>query len=80
MGRYLRDKTAQWGILLLIHCKPRAKGWHLSSGGFLTFVETLVHLQTLAANISAGDAAGPQMKVCAIDVSSVRAIVEGEIE
>jgi hypothetical protein len=73
MGRYLRDRNAQWGILLIVHCKARAKGWEKPNGGYYTFAELLLELQRLAAEISARDSSGPQMSVCAIDVSSAGA-------
>jgi len=71
MGRYLRERDAQWGILLLAHCRARAKGWEAADGKFLSFSETVEHLRKLAASISASDSAGPQMQVYAIDVSSI---------
>lgn len=71
MDRYLREKDAQCGILLLVHCRARAQGWKAADGKFLSFPEIVNHLRKLAASISAGDSAGPQMQVCAIDVSSI---------
>lgn len=71
-GRYLRDRTARWGVLLLVHQHKRAEGWEPKPGQSLSFEETVSRLQALAAEISAADSAGPQMQVGVIDVSSVK--------
>ena len=70
-GRYLRNRDGRWGILLLVHQNERSQGWESTPGKFLSFKETVGHLQKLACAIAAADSTGPQMQVCAIDVSSV---------
>ncbi|MGZ8287708.1 MAG: hypothetical protein ACXW3B_00565 [Telluria sp.] len=71
-GRYLRDRTARWGVLLLVHQHKRAVGWEPKRGQSLSFEETVALLQALAADLSAADSEGPQMQVGVIDVSSVK--------
>jgi hypothetical protein len=71
-GRYLRDRNSKWGILLLIHQREPKWGWKAGPGQFLTFHETVAHVQALAATIAASDSAGAQMQVGVIDVSSVK--------
>lgn len=71
-GRYLRDRTARWGVLLLVHQHKRAEGWEPKPGQSLSFEETVTRLQALAADISTADSVGPQMQVGVIDVSSIK--------
>ncbi|RNF30018.1 hypothetical protein NM04_14835 [Massilia aurea] len=71
MGRYLRDRNARWGILLLVHQNKPKLGWKGGLGQFLTFDETVARVRALAAAISASDSSGAQMQVGVIDVSSV---------
>lgn len=70
-GRYLRDRDARWGILLIVHQVARPLGWRdKETGKFLNFSEVIGRLSSLAAAISANDSRGPQMRVCAVDVLS----------
>ncbi|ATQ75818.1 hypothetical protein CR152_15750 [Massilia violaceinigra] len=70
--RYLRDPNARWGILLLVHQTARTLGWEdTKARGFLSFPQVVTHLQIMAQLIAASDSSGPQMQVCAIDVSAV---------
>jgi hypothetical protein len=70
--RYLRDRNARWGILLVVHQTSRNKGWlDTKTSEFLTFPQMIARLQTLALTVSACDSQGPQLQVCAIDVSSI---------
>lgn len=72
-GRYLRDREARWGILLIVHQTARPLGWaNANADGFLSFSQVIQHLQALAKKISADDSLGPQLQVCAIDVSTVK--------
>lgn len=69
-GRYLRDRGARWGILLIVHQVARPLGWRdTETGNFLNFSEVIGRLSFLAAAISANDSCGPQMRVCVVDVS-----------
>lgn len=72
-GRYLRDRDACWGILLIVHQVARPLGWRdTETGTFLDFAAVIARLQTLAYTISTKGDRGPQMQVCAINVSSVK--------
>lgn len=72
-GRYLRDRNARWGILLIVHQTARPQGWQdTTTGTFLAFPQVVKRLQSLAKTISASDSNGSQLQVCAIDVSFVK--------
>ena len=63
-GRYLRDRNARWGILLVVHQAARVQGWEdRETGKFLTFSEVVARLQTMADIISTSDSVGPQTQV-----------------
>ncbi|MHA4868874.1 NACHT domain-containing protein [Duganella sp. PWIR1] len=72
-GRYLRDRDARWGILLLVHQNARSQGWlDTETGIFVSFRQVTARLQRMADAVAANDSAGPQMQVCTLDVSSVK--------
>ncbi|WP_205713847.1 hypothetical protein [Burkholderia cepacia] len=75
-GQYLRGKDAREGILLLVHQKPRAKGWEMPDGTFLNFGAVVEQLRALAARIRSESIAGPQPELCVVDVSSCAHLVE----
>ncbi|BAN22474.1 hypothetical protein [Caballeronia insecticola] len=75
-GQYLRGKDGREGILLLVHQKPRPKGWELPDGTFLNFGAVVERLRALAARIRSESTAGPQPELCTIDVSSCVHLVE----
>ena len=70
MGRYLRDRNDGWGILLLIHQRPRPRGWEKPGGGFMEIGEIVVHLRAIARSIASSGVDAPQMAVALIDVST----------
>jgi hypothetical protein len=71
--RYLRDRNARWGILLVVHQAARVQGWQdTATGEFLAFSQVIKRLQSWAQTISASDSNGPQLQICVIDVSSVK--------
>jgi hypothetical protein len=70
-GRYLRAQNSKYGLLLLVHQRPRPKGWRTSNGSFLNFGEVVLHLQKKADYIAAKDCDAPQVQVVALDVSTV---------
>lgn len=67
-GRYLRDRDNRFGILLIVHQKPRPRGWQ-GPDGMLDFAGVIAHLQALATDLADADALAPQMAVVGIDVS-----------
>jgi hypothetical protein len=69
--RYLRAKDNRHGILLLVHQRPRPRGWAQSTiGAVLKFCEVVSHLKTVAAKIAAETWDAPQPEVAVLDVSS----------
>jgi hypothetical protein len=69
-GLYLRGQDGREGILLVVHQKPRPKGWKQPGGTYLNFEAVVQRLRTLAARIRSESPAGPQPEICIIDVSS----------
>jgi hypothetical protein len=70
-GRYLRDRLARHGVLLLVHQKPRPRGWRdPTARNFLTFTQVVERLKALARQISGQEPDAPQPLVVALDVSS----------
>jgi hypothetical protein len=68
-GRYLRASDGRWGILLLVHQKP--KRWQDTQTGLhLTFTDVVTHLRILAARIAGANHDFPQPEVCVLDVSA----------
>ncbi len=70
-GRYLRSRNNRWGILLLVHQKPRDLGWRHPDGTFLTIQKVVTHLQAIADDIASTETDAPQMRVVLVDVSTV---------
>lgn len=74
-GQYLRGQDGREGILLVVHQKPRPKGWELPDGTYLNFDAVVQRLRVLAVRIRSESSAGPQPEICVVDVSScVRSI------
>ena len=69
-GQYLRGQDGREGILLVVHQKPRPKGWELPDGTYLNFATVVQRLRALAVRIRSESPAGPQPEVCVVDVSS----------
>ena len=70
-GRYLRAREGKHGILLLVHQKPRPRGWpNARTGRNLTFEQVIAHLRAMAERISGKSPDDPQPVAAAIDVSS----------
>lgn len=68
-GRYLRAKEGRHGILLLVHQKPRPRGWPKKKVAPLKFPEVVAHLKKMAVKISGATVGGPQPEISSIDVS-----------
>jgi len=68
--RYLRDRDNRFGILLIVHQKPRLRGWETEDGHFLDYAAVIVHLSEIAKKMAAADTNAPQMEVYSIDVSA----------
>lgn len=47
IGRYLRHSNNRYGILLLVHRRPRKKGWRTADGDWLSFNQVVEHLAHL---------------------------------
>lgn len=75
-GQYLRSWDGREGILLLVHQKPRSKGWELPDGTYLNFEAVVQRLRALAVRIRSESPAGPRPEVCVVDVSSCARPVE----
>jgi hypothetical protein len=69
-GQYLRGQDGREGILLLVHQKPRAKGWKFADGAFRGFDAVVQHLRERAASIRSAEPNGPQPEICVLDVSA----------
>jgi hypothetical protein len=69
-GKYLRAREGRHGILLLVHQKPRHKGWRDHDGAMLSFNQVVERLQTLAIAIAASGFDAPQPEIAVLDVSS----------
>jgi hypothetical protein len=71
-GRYLRAKNGRHGILLLVHQKPRTKGWqHPVTGEWLELDGVLDYLRKQVSGIAALDADGPRPVIAVLNVSEV---------
>ena len=70
VGQYLLDTNHRWGILLLIHQKPRPRGW-MQGRRRLSITSVVKHLQGLADKIASKQPDAPQPKVALIDVSEL---------
>ena len=68
-GQYLRSRYGRDGIFLLVHQKPRAKGWELPDGTYLSFEAVVERLRSLAARIRSESPEGPQPEISVLDVS-----------
>lgn len=70
-GRYLRAREGRHGILLLVHQKPRTRGWTKArTGKRLKFEDVVAHLRAMAIKISSKSPDHAQPVVAVIDVSS----------
>jgi hypothetical protein len=73
-GQYLRAREGRHGILLLVHQKPRARGWSdPTTGRGLNFADVVERLRELAKSIAGSDADSTQPEIAVIDVSSCAA-------
>ena len=71
VGRYLRDRSNRCGIMLLVHQRPRSRGWKTAVGEWITFDQVVGHLRALARSIAAEGPNVPQPEIAVIDVSTV---------
>jgi hypothetical protein len=69
-GNYLRAREGRHGILLLVHQKPRPKGWQGPDGKMLPFDQVVQHLRATAVTIAGSSFDAPQPEVAVLDVSS----------
>jgi hypothetical protein len=67
--QYLRAREGRHGILLLVHQKPRPRGWTRKSKR-LSFDAVVARLRTMAAKIAGSASDAPQPEVAVLDVSS----------
>lgn len=72
-GRYLRERNGRWGILLLVHQKPRKRGWRHLDGHYLNIKQTVEHLQAIADGIAQSGSDAAQMAVVLVDLSDISA-------
>lgn len=67
-GRYLRARNARYGILLLVHQRP--KRWRdPDTGQSLGLIQLVERLRTLAQRIASETSDSPQPEIAVIDVS-----------
>jgi hypothetical protein len=59
VGRYLRDRNARHGVLLLVHQNARPQGWKTGGGRLQTFDEVVAHLRARAYDIPARGVGAP---------------------
>ncbi|HEX3664504.1 MAG TPA: hypothetical protein VHU23_04640 [Rhizomicrobium sp.] len=71
VGRYLRDRDANRGILLVVHKESRPSGWAVGRQRMLTFSQVVEHLRALADEMATGPSDAPQAKIAVLDVSSI---------
>ena len=71
VGRYLRDRSNRYGIMLLVHQRRRPKGWKTAVAEWITFDQVVRHLRALARAIAAEGPDAPQPEIAVIDVSTV---------
>jgi hypothetical protein len=67
--KYLRARDCRHGILLLVHQKPKARGWALKHRR-LTFDNVVARLRAMASKIAGSASDAPQPAVAVLDVSS----------
>ncbi|TAH09730.1 MAG: hypothetical protein EAZ11_14045 [Curvibacter sp.] len=70
MGRYLKNRSDCWGILLVVHKARRPEGWFNESGVALKIDQVIEHLRAMARTIAASSFDSAQMEVALIDVSA----------
>jgi hypothetical protein len=68
-GKYLRARDARYGILLLVHQRPKPRGWTQPNGGKLTFAKVVKRLEKAAVKISGLATDTPQPEISTIDVT-----------
>lgn len=70
-GRYLRDRNAHHGILLLVRQESRQKGWKdTKTNTFIDFDEVVIRLKELALEIAIASPDAPVCEIVVLDVSS----------
>lgn len=69
-GRYLTSRDGRYGILLLVHQRPKQwKGTEI--GASLSFSDVVARLRAKAARIAGSQYGSPRAEVCVLDVSMV---------
>ncbi len=70
-GRYLRAAKARHGILLLVHQKPRPRGWSVPGEQIaLGFPQLVARLRERAVQIAGASPEAPQPEIAVLDVST----------
>jgi hypothetical protein len=67
---YLRARDARHGILLLVHNKPRSRGWLTRTGKKLTFSEVVARLKGMAVKIAGSATDAPQSEIATLDMTN----------
>jgi hypothetical protein len=76
--KYLRPRDARHGILLLVHQRPRPRGWTGQKGKKLKFPEMIAHLEHLAVKIAGSATDAPQPEIATLDMTSLGARASGD--
>jgi hypothetical protein len=70
-GRYLRARDGRHGILLLVHQKPRQRGWTDSRNGtVLRFEDVVTRLRAQAFATAGSGSDAPQPEIAVLNVST----------
>ena len=68
--KYLRAREGRYGILLLVHKKPKPRGW-THKGKRLTFENVVTRLRSMASKIAGASSDAPQPEIAVLDVSGI---------
>ena len=78
MSGQTQQLVGRWGILLLVHQKPKPRGWTHPTQGRIGISEVVGHLHAMAVEIAAARPDAPQPVIECVDVSSAWAPSAGK--
>jgi hypothetical protein len=68
--KYLRTRDVRHGILLLVHNRPKPRGWPTRKGEKLIFSKVVARLKGLATKIAGSATDAPQPEIATLDMTS----------
>lgn len=77
-GRYLRERDARHGVLVLVHQHARAQGWEAEDGTFLKFSEVVERLKALAYRLGVGGTDAARVEIAVVDISDIEEAVKAK--